>query len=276
MCIRILLICTIAVLVNADALAATTVILRADQDVTLSELRPQRAETPEMSHSLSAGIGFTNRSGRMKSYLHFNLDDIPRSNWRSEVSIESATLRLFVLAHTLTYEDERYDGKRYLVSVSGCNASPWLETALSWETRDCKGGGRPQDAKLVDGDHLPASYDWNVTEQFHRKMTARRDGVKLIADAQRLLSCSRDPLDGVGCPDFPDQRGFLRFASSERGKFGISVVPRVIVSYSVRPTPLISYAGSTLASLSALGMLLALYSGIKNLRQRRKQSTTVA
>jgi hypothetical protein len=265
-----LLICVTSFLIGANALAATTVILPADQDVTLSELHPSRAETKKTAHSLSAGIGFTTRSGRMKGYMHFQLDEIPRSDWRSDVTIDSAVLKLFVLAHTLTYEDKRYDGKRYLMSVSGCDASSWLETTMSWESRVCADGERPQDAIIIDGEHLPASHDWNVTEQFHRQMTAGRNGVTLIADSQRLLTCSRDPLDGIGCPDFPDQRGFLRFASRERSEFGISVVPRVVVLYSKQPTQLISYIGSTLAILSALGMLLGLYSGVKNLQQRKK------
>lgn len=265
---RLTLFC-IAVLLSTHAQANTTIILRADQDLTVSALDPKRTESAMTRHILSAGIGYTNRAGRMQGYMRFDLGEIPRNDWKTQISIDSAYLHLFVLAHSLTYEDERYDEKRYLMSISGCHDSSWLETEMAWSTRVCADGGRPQDAKIIDGEHLPAQHTWDVTEQFSRLPATSQDGVTLIADAQRLLSCSRDPLEGIGCPDFPEKRGFLNIASRNREAFGISVMPRVVVSYSERPTPLMTYANSTLAVISAVGVLLGLYGGVRSLRRRK-------
>jgi hypothetical protein len=223
---------------------------------------------------LSAGIGFTDRPGRLQGYMRFDLNEVPRSDWKTRISIDSAQLYLFILSHALTYEDKRYDPKRYLMSIRGCDESSWLETEMAWNTRVCPDGGRPQDAKIIDVDHLPAQYTWNVTEQLNRSHAHGHDGTTLIVDAQRLLSCPRDPLEGIGCPDFPDRRGFLWIASRNREEFGISVVPRVVLSYSENPTLLITYVSSTIAVLSALGMLLGLYGGLRSLRKRMTNSST--
>ena len=256
-------------LLHAGRASADTVILRAEQDLTVSELHPQRAEFAGTEHILSAGIGFTNRAGRIQGYMRFALTEIPTSTWMHQTSIDSAVLHLFVLAHSLTFDDERYKGKLYLMNISSCDDATWREEELTWESRTCADDAVSQDAKIIDGELLPSQQTFDVTEAFDRALARGDGGVTVIADSQRLLQCSRDPLEGIGCPDF-EQRGFLNVASRERQDFRVSVVPRVVVSYSQRPTSMMTYVNSTLAVLSALAMLLGLYGGVRSLRRRAR------
>lgn len=253
------------------ATASTKLFLLADQDMTVSEMHPDNSQGQVTQHTLDAGIGRGGRpvrEGRSSSYLRFNLSAAPKAGWFKNVSVDTAKLHLFVLAHALTPEDQHFVGKRYLVSVSSCANSDWSESTMTWKTRVCQTQGVSQDTKIVDGDALPAPSVWDVTQAFDQAISSGRDDVTLIIDAQRLLKCSRDPLEGRGCPDV-EQIGFLRFASRERADFGLSVVPRVVFTYSVHPTPLMQFASSTLAVLSAVAMLAAIYSAVGSGKKRK-------
>jgi len=259
------------VTVSHPAHPSKTLVVRAEQDMTVSETHPNTAQNETTKHTLSAGIGRGGRpvrEGRSRTYVRFDLGALPKPNALQSVSIDTATLHLFVLAHALTPQNQHFMGKRYLVSVGSCRSSDWSESTMSWETRLCADEWVSLDTKIVDGDSLPAPHTWNVTEEFERAVSAGLPHATLIVDAQRLLNCSRDPLEGRGCPDV-ERVGFLRFASRERVDFGISVVPRVVVSYSKLPTSLMTYLTSTLAVLSAIAMLVGLYGAIRGLRKRK-------
>lgn len=252
---------------STPAWASKKLIVPSDQDVTVSETHPDGP----INKRLHAGVGRGGspvRLGRSRSYLRFNLGAIPRPDLLRGVSIDTATLHIFVLAHALTPKNRNFNGKRYLVSVSSCASSNWSEATMTWKTQVCADGEISQDTKIVDGDMLPAPHTWDVTQEFEQAVSAGFDHATLIIDSQRLLNCSRDPLEGQGCPDV-ERVGFLRFASRERVDFGISVVPRVVISYSEYPTSFRSYVSSTLAVLSAIAMLLGLYGAIRGFRKRR-------
>lgn len=253
------------------ALASTRLLLLADQDMTVSEMHPDSPQWQITQHTLDAGVGRGGspvREGRSSSYLRFNLSAIPKAGWLENVSVDAAELHLFVLAHALTPEDQHFIGKRYLVSVNGCANSDWSESTMTWKTRVCQDERVSQDTKIVDGNTLPVPSSWDVTQELGRAVSAGFNHVTLIVDAQRLLNCSRDPLEGRGCPDV-EQVGFLRFASRERVDFGLSVVPRVVLTYSEHPTSFMQFASSMLATLSAIAMLVGLYSAVKSIRKRK-------
>lgn len=252
------------------ALAGSRTLLLADQDLTVSEMHPDSAQRETTRHTLDAGIGRGGRplrEGRSSAYLRFDLSAIPPSGWLEETSIDAAELRLFALAHALTPADERFVGKRYLVSAGSCADTDWSESEMSWNTRVCQGGQQPQDTRIIDGDLLPAPVLLEVSQAVAQAASDGQRAITLIVDAQRLLNCPRDPLQGRGCPD-AEQIGFLRFASRERADFGLSVVPQVVVRYTVQPTALMQFVSTTLAVLSAIGMLLGLYGAVKGLRRR--------
>lgn len=256
---------------STPAWASKKLIVPVDQDMTVSEIHPDSPQREITKHTLDAGVGRGGspiREGRVRSYLRFDLGAIPRPDLLRSVSVDTATLHIFVLAHALTPENQNFKGKRYLVSVSSCASSSWSESTMTWETRVCANGEVSQDTKIIDGDGLPAPHTWDVTQEFERAVSAGFDHTTLIIDAQRLLNCSRDPLEGRGCPDV-ERVGFLRFASRERVDFGISVLPRVVISYSEHPTSFMSYVSSTLAVLSAIAMFVGLYGAIRGLRKRK-------
>ncbi len=253
------------------ASASTRLFLLADQDMTVSEMHPDSPQLQNTQHTLNAGVGRGGspvREGRSSSYLRFNLSTIPKAGWFENVSIDAAKLHLFVLTHALTPEDQHFIGKRYFVNVSSCVNSDWSESTMTWETRVCQAERVSQDTKIIDGDTLPAPSSWDVTQEFGSAVSAGLDYVTLIVDSQRLLNCSRDPLEGRGCPDV-EQVGFLRFASRERVNFGLSVVPRVVLTYSEHPTSFMQFASSMLAVLSAMAMLVGLYSAVESFRKRK-------
>lgn len=240
------------------SLADTRLFLPADQDLTVSELHPYSAQREMTKHSLDSGVGRgIDQTGRSVSYLRFKLTDVPRSGWLNTVLVDSAQLNLFALSHGLTPAGENFAGRRYLASVSSCDETIWSELKMTWDSRVCKTNGVLQDTQIADADRLPAPVSWDVTQVFSQAVFTGEQLVTLLVEANRLLNCSRDPLEGLGCQDV-EQVGFLRFASKER-EFGSSIVPRVSLTYSKQPTLLKEIGAFLIGLLSVTATLVGLY-----------------
>lgn len=253
------------------SLADTRIFLPVDQDLTVSELHPSSAQREKTKHSLDSGVGRgIDKTGRSVSYLRFKLTNLPRSGWLSTVLLDSAQLNLFVLSHGLTPSGEQFAGRRYLASVSSCDETNWSELEMTWDSRVCKTDGVLQDSQIADADKLPAPISWDVTQVFSQAASTGDQLVTLLVEANRLLNCSRDPLEGLGCPDVR-QVGFLRFASKER-KFGSSIVPRVSITYSIRPTLLKEIGAFIIGLLSVTATLVGLYTAFQTKRKPPMES----
>jgi len=261
------LVLSVAVLLGlaSFACAQTRVLLMAEADAYVSEALPDVAPIEEVSHILSAGIGSS--GGRILSYLRFDLDLIPTSGVFHRVIVESSELRLLAIDYGVANPDVRF-----LVNVSYCPDSEWVEQEMTWNTRPCREEAEGEDSVILEHyGQLPRIYKWDVTRSVARAKEEGKTSVTFLIEAHRLLDCSRDPLEGIGCEE-ENWIGFARFTSKERSQFGVSAVPTLMVTHSSHPTPLLSFLNTMLAVLSAIGVIVGLYGAIRMVSIKRGYS----
>lgn len=198
----------------------------------------------------------------MVTYLRFDLSDVPDSHLLNKVSIDSGQLRLFAHSFGLANED-----KRFWVSVSYCPDSTWSESTTTWNSRACQDGSQGEDSVIIDGGDLPRIYTWDVSRSLAQVTVTGDPKITFVLEAHRLLDCSRDPIEGKGCPEV-EWVGHVRFSSRERSRFGVSAVPTLVISHSSHPTTLMSFLNSMLAVLSAIGVAVALYECVRRARSK--------
>ncbi len=245
--------------------AENKLIVTAEADVSVSEDNPDRLPTRVTEHLLSAGIGRGKKEGRLVSYLKFDLSEIPDSSLFHYISIDSGKLSLLAHSFGLAGKD-----KRFIVPVNYCPDTNWSEDKLTWNSRVCKDGLEGEDSVIIDGKDLPKIFKWDVTKGIALAKANGNSKVTLVVEAYRLFDCSRDPLEGKGCKDDAKWVGAVRFASSERSKFGVSVMPNLMISHSSHPTAILRFLNSTIAILSAIGVAAGLYELFRRKRNKKK------
>lgn len=227
----------------------------AEADAEVSEALPQ---TPKEQHNLkllSVGKGRGLKEGSLISYVRFDLSPLPTSDWLSSTSIAHSQLSLLAQSFGLAEKEDRF-----FVTVSSCTENDWEEAHLTWETRVCRKTRQEGDSTIIQGRDLPAVYTWNVTENVSR---AHALGIRKLTFVIEAFLMQNNPREIVP-QEVPV--GFVRFWSRERVKFGANAVPTLTVKHESSPTRLVEMMSSSIAVLSAFGVLLGLYQGFLKFR----------
>ncbi len=241
--------------------ASSKSIITAEADVDVSEAAPNRKHEPRFL--LKTGIGRGAREGRLISYLRFDLSDIPDSTLVSQVSIDSAQLRLLAPSFGLASQEERF-----FVTVSSCSEIAWLESDVTWNSRPCKDTREGEDSTIVDGENLPEVHTWDVSRSVAQAKAGGASKITFVVEAFLLRYSSREIVPGALFG--PEERvGFVRFWPREREEFGVNAVPTLAISHSSAPTALLDFLSILIAFLSALGVAAGLYEGFAKFRGRK-------
>ena len=182
--------------------------------------------------------GFTNSdtldSSEVKnviSFLKFNVEEMPDSDFMQDVSIDSAELELFI--QTI----QRGDADRLLVTVSYCIPNePWSESKITWNEKPCEiDDFKGEDTVLVEREKLPAEFSWDVT----RSVTDSKD--KKFPNVTYAISAI--PLKSHLIKDNLEEEinaGVVWIWSSERSKLGLTAIPTLSVTHTTTDSTLLT------------------------------------
>jgi len=242
---------------SSSVWASSEIKILAEADAEVFEALPN---TPKEQHNLkllSAGKGRGRKEGSFISYVRFDLNPLPKSDWLSTTAITHSQLSLLAQSFGLAKEEERF-----FVTVSSCTENDWEEALFTWETRVCRETRQEGDSTIIQGQDLPAVYTWNVTENVSRAHVQGERKLTFVIEAFLMQNNPRE----IVPRDVPI--GFVRFWSRERVKFGANAVPTLTVKHESSSTRLVEMTSSSIAVLSALGVLLGLYQGFLKFRKK--------
>lgn len=246
-------------------------VIRADADATVTKVRGDINSGDKVI--LAAGISQSPQRGPSRTYIRFDLSNIPATLLTKEIAIESAELRLFAQSTALVGKDDR----RFLVTVGHC-LGEWDEHTITWNSQPCEDTTLGADTQVIDGNDFPRVYSWNVTQSVSDVLVNSAPKISFVIDALsfKVGIGSRDIVsEARQNPRVHDQEkdshsvkpGFVRLWSRERDDFGASAVPTLIVDYSTRPTVFAQAVGTFLSVLSAIGVVVGLYEGVRAMRR---------
>jgi hypothetical protein len=253
------LLLTLIFLPSLPVMAESTTAVIAEADVSVFGGNPD-----ENSHALpilQAGIGRAREEGALHTYLRFDLASIPNSTYLRNTFVDRATLTL--LAQSFGLADSK---DRFFVSVVRCPADDWVEDRMTWNTRVCKKLGQADDMVIIDHAQLPHLSRWDVSRSVARAAEEGRKKVTFVITAFKLPleipPGAREIVPGERFGPTPSV-GFVSFWPRERVALSASAAPTLTVVYSRFDTRLVQFVSSVLAILSALGLILGVWEGVK-------------
>ena len=169
------------------------------------------------------------------------------------------------------------DNRRFLVTVGHCDGR-WDESSITWDTQPCESTAIGADTQVIDGNDFPRVYGWDVTQSVSDVRVGPSSQISFVIDARSfrvgigtrdIVADTRQTARGRGQqPESSAMKpGFVRIWSRERDNFGASAVPTLLVDYSTRPTTFAQAVATFLSVLSAIGLAVGLYQGIRAMRK---------
>jgi len=242
---------------------AETVVIVGSEDAYVDE----DAKDDNFGQSEFLTSGWTNTSEldhsdlkQVISYIEFDLNKIPKSNWLETVVIDSAKLNL-------SAEAVYGNAEIFLIHVYHCKDNgSWLENEITWNNRNCKNitEFHLTDSKFINPSELPKKYDWDITMNIRESIALNNLKTTLVvkmSDKQHVV------IGKIGDGDPEIITSLVQFSSSETDKSS-GMAPKLIVSYS---TILFTQYGIfiiVISVVSIMGTIFTLFPKIKDIIKR--------
>lgn len=249
-------------MISIQAYAETAVII-GSEDVYVDE----DAKDDNFGQSEFLASGWTNTSEldgfdlkQAISYIKFDLNKIPKSNWWETVIIDSAKLNL-------SAEAAYGNSEIFLLHVYHCkDKNSWLENEITWNNRNCKDITELHltDSKFINPSELPKKYDWDITTNIRESVTLNNlETIFIVKMSDKQNVIIGNMTDG----DPEIITSLVQFSSSETDEFG-SVAPKLIVSYSTVSFTEDEIFIIVITVVPIIGIIFTLFPGIKYIRKR--------
>ena len=259
---------SVAIVMPLKALAAPTEIIHAQADVFVFEGNSSNTNHLPL---LQAGIGRGRDVGRLLTYLRFDMANVQKSSLISKTRVTQATISLFAQSLGLATVDSRF-----FVSIAPCWDSNWDEAGMSWSNRVCPDPAQPEDIVVIDGADLPQLFRWDVARSLAEAVRRGETRVTFIVSAFRLNKLRGGEREIIPGERFgPEESvGFVRFWSHERAVLGGTVAPTLLITYEQEDTELTRFVKTTVAIISALGVILGIWEGLRRFRGAKNKGSS--
>lgn len=132
-------------------------------------------------------------ANRLISYVQYNLDEIPRSDFLNDVNLEDAEIRLTIDFASLTYD-------KYLVFLHACSdnieGNALDVDSLTWDARPCQTYD-PIESMVIERNMLPRIIYFDVHDDLQTKISQHKKMITFALEAVPLDETSTIDRDAI-------------------------------------------------------------------------------